>query len=181
MLKKILLWSLFAAFAAILVIGAINRTNAKSTDAGYTNGGNGHGQAEYVEFSGDHENGTQGYQNRDEDWQAGNGQENGLPLAAQEEHTWQTLTGEVTDVAADLIMVTTESGAEIEIAGRPWRFAQESGFSVQLGDQLELSGFYENDSYEVAAIHDLTSGAGVQIRDETGRPLWAGGRGNGNH
>jgi hypothetical protein len=102
-------------------------------------------------------------------------------LAAQEEHAWQTLTGEVTAVAADLIMVTTESGEEIEIAGRPWRFAQESGFSVQLGDQLELSGFYENDSYEVAAIDDLISGAGVQIRDETGRPLWAGGPGNGNH
>ena len=175
MLKKIILWSLFAAFAAILVIGAINRTNAKSTaSAGYTNGGNGYGQEEY-------ENGTQGNQNQAGNWQAGNGQENGLPLAAQEEHAWQTLTGEVTAVAADLIMVTTEFGEEIEIAGRPWRFAQESGFNVQLGDQLELSGFYENDSYEVAAIHDLTSGAGVQIRDETGRPLWAGGRGNGSH
>ena len=44
MLKKFILWSLFAAFAAILVIGAINRTNAKGTDTTYTNGGNGYGQ-----------------------------------------------------------------------------------------------------------------------------------------
>ncbi len=175
MLKKILLWSLFAAFAAILVIGAVNRTNAKSTDT--ANGGNGYGQ----NLTTDHENDTQGYQNRDENWQAGNGQENGLPLAAQEEHTWHSLTGEVTEVATDLIMVKTESGELIEIAGRPWSFAQELGFSVQPGDQVELSGFYENDIYEVAAINDLTSGASVQIRDETGRPLWAGGRGRGNH
>ena len=68
MIKKILLWSLFAAFAAILVVGAINRTNVKSTDAAHANGGNGQGQDEHIEFTGDHENEVQGFQgNRQND------------------------------------------------------------------------------------------------------------------
>ena len=104
-----------------------------------------------------------------------------MPLAVQDEHNWQALLGEVTIASADLIVVTTESGEEVEIAGRPWRFAQEAGFSVQTGNQVELSGFYEDDIYEVAAINNLTSDANVQLRDETGRPLWVGGYGRGNH
>jgi hypothetical protein len=171
MFKKILLWSAYAVFAGVLIAGAVNRTNARMGDAVQANNGNGRGQGNDLGYALDQGNG----------WQPGNGQTSEQPLAAQEEHTWQSLSGEVTSAAADLVIVTTPSGEAVEIGGRPWSFAQEVGFSVQPEDQLALSGFYENGVFEVAAIDDFTSGASIQVRDEVGRPLWAGGRGRGDH
>ena len=37
-----------------------------------------------------------------------------------------------------------------------------------------LYGFYEGDDFEIGAIEDVTSGERVTLRDDTGRPLWAG-------
>jgi len=46
---------------------------------------------------------------------------------------------------------------------------------AQAGDQVTLTGFYEGDTFEAAQISNATSGEAVSIRDDAGRPLWAGG------
>lgn len=87
---------------------------------------------------------------------------------------WLQIQGSVVSVDADALIVQTAAGDQIAVENRPWWFAQEQGFSAQAGDQVTLTGFYEGEEFEVGRIDDATNGLSVLIRDETGRPLWAG-------
>ena len=71
-------------------------------------------------------------------------------------------------------MINATDGQEIDISGRPWRFAQELGFFAEPGDSVKLVGFYEGEEFEVGLIDNVSSGQSVSIRDENGRPMWAG-------
>ena len=114
--------------------------------------------------------------------QTGNGQ------AGENEKEWLTFQGTVASVDANTLVVETASGQQVIVENRAWWFVQEQGFSTQEGDQVTLTGFYENDDpstgsgfhFEVGQIDNITTGQTVLVRDENGRPLWAGqGRGNG--
>jgi hypothetical protein len=87
---------------------------------------------------------------------------------------WLTIQGTIARVDADTLVVQTDSGEQITMENRPWWFAQEQGFSAQVGDQVVLIGFYENGDLEVGQISNATNGQMVLVRDENGRPLWAG-------
>ncbi len=92
-----------------------------------------------------------------------------------------SLQGEVMSVNEDELVLNT-AGEELIIEGRAWRYAQEQQFTTGAGHSLQVSGFYENQNLEVVQMTDLTSDQSVTVRDETGRPLWAGqGRGNGQN
>lgn len=113
---------------------------------------------------------------RDSDLQAGVGQ-------AQVE-TWDTLQGTVVDITDSLLQIQLINGELVLIENRPWWFVQEQGFLVTIGDVVTVSGFYEEKDldmgaesvFEAGQITNLTTEQTVQIRLETGRPLWAGGR-----
>jgi hypothetical protein len=87
---------------------------------------------------------------------------------------WVTLNGTVLSATADEMIVNTTDGQQILVDGRAWRFAQEQAFMAQVGDSVNLTGFYEDGDFEVGQIDDLSSGKSVSLRDESGRPLWAG-------
>ncbi len=91
---------------------------------------------------------------------------------------WLTLEAAVSSADSAALVVSANSGQEIVVEGRPWRYLLEQGFQVAAGDTVRLVGFYENDSFEAGAITNLSTGQQVLIRDESGRPLWAG-RGRG--
>lgn len=108
--------------------------------------------------------------------QAGAPQGQPQVLAAAEDHQWTTVSGVVTSIDDVQMTVQTDRG-EIVIADRPWSFAVQAGFTAQVGDQVTVRGFYEGETFETGQLTngDLT----VSIREDTGRPLWAGGRGGG--
>jgi hypothetical protein len=85
---------------------------------------------------------------------------------------WVTMNGVIQTVTADEMIVRTSDGQEILVDGRAWRFAQELGFTAQAGESVSLTGFYEDGDFEVGQI--TASGQSVSLRDESGRPLWAG-------
>jgi len=87
---------------------------------------------------------------------------------------WLQVQGNVVSVDADALIILTAEGEQIAVENRPWWFAQEQGFSAQVDDQVNLTGFYEGESFEVGRIDDTTNGQTVLIRDESGRPMWAG-------
>lgn len=88
------------------------------------------------------------------------------------------LSGDVMAVTTDLLLVMNTSGKEIVIENRAWWYAQEQGFFADVGDQVELAGFYDNNGvFEVSWIANRALGSEVQIRDAGGRPNWAGGNG----
>lgn len=110
--------------------------------------------------------------------QGGQGQEDapgdGAGTGQANVEEWLTLQGTVVSVDADALVVETAGGEQVTVENRPWWFAQEQGFSTEVGNQVSVTGFYENGDFEAGEIVDLTADQSVLIRDESGRPLWAG-------
>jgi len=175
MLKKTLLAVLFVGLIGLLVFGAVNRTLAKMGSGESYGGGHGNGQADLA--GGGQSYGQAGLGSGGQGNGQGYGQGEGLPLPLGEGQAvvdeWLTLTGAVTAADADLLVVDT-AGGEAIVENRGWWYAQEQGFVAQVGDQVTLTGFYEGDAFEVGRIDNLTTGQTVTLRDENGRPLWAG-------
>lgn len=110
----------------------------------------------------------------------GRGQGDGTGAGQAQVDEWLTIEGSVVSADSRALVVQTDSGAEIVVENRPWSFAQEQGFAARPGDRVTLTAFYEDGIVEVGAISDASSGQTVRLRDESGRPLWAGrGRRNG--
>jgi len=201
MVKKIVLGVLLAGLVGILVTGAIIRTADKTALAAEAEGqgeqGQGHGHGPTTEGAShdcdgettslDSEGGRpawagQGQQAAEEQASASKGRGHASAPAGNagtgqaNVEAWIILTGSVQSVDSSALTVQTTDGQEIAVEGRAWSFAQESGFEAQSGDQVELTGFYEDTNFEVGHIHNLSSGQTVTLRQESGRPLWAGGR-----
>ena len=181
MIKKIILWTLYAAFVGILIFGAINRTTAKIGDDDGLQASN----AAEREAAGNLESGENGNAYGQEDIavpqpdESASYEEDGeIEGHDTAEHEWVTLTGTISSIISRGMTVAAIDGQHLEVIRRPWRFALERGFTPQVGDQVTLDGFYEDGKFEVAIITDLTNGQTVYLRDEAGHPLWASGGGN---
>lgn len=95
---------------------------------------------------------------------------------------WLELQGTVVSADTEALVFKAASGEEIIVDGRAWHFAQEQSCSAHVGDQMALTGFYEDSDpstgaeqyFEVGRIENFSNGQTVLIRDENGRPLWAG-------
>ena len=235
MVKKIILYTIFAGFIGVLLFGAVYRTQAKLNQES----GSGEQRGQYAEVNGQHNGrgrnagnngeqsldlsggqddntqagqgyrgtqsnnteagqgyrGGQGYGARggqgngqggqsNQGYGAGNGQGagyrrgrgvgqgNGTGQAPVIE--WITLTGTVKSVDETTLIVTTTTDQEISVTNRAWSFAQEQGFTAQTGNQVTLTGFYDGDVFEAGYITNETTSQSVQLRDENGRPMWAG-------
>jgi hypothetical protein len=103
---------------------------------------------------------------------AGNGE--GIGLADVE--TWEDpIAVTVDSVASDLWIVSNDEGFELEIEGRTLSFMLDYGFQAQVGDELVLTGFYEDGQFEIGNIFNNRTQQTLAIRETSGRPLWAGG------
>jgi hypothetical protein len=104
--------------------------------------------------------------------QSGLAESGGDPQAEVAE--WVTLQGTAESVSADAALIAASTGETIILDGRAWSFAKEAGFSMQAGEEVSLTGFYEEDEFEIGVVEDLTSGQSIQLREQSGRPAWAG-------
>jgi len=100
---------------------------------------------------------------------AGAGDGVGLDHPAE---TWITVRGTVVAFDDDLV-IETAAGQMVLNVGPTW-YWDENGIALDAGDEMELKGFYDGDEFEVGWIENVTIGEELQMRDETGRPLWAG-------
>jgi len=183
MVKKILFGVLVLGLSGALVVGAINRTNDRldrgsrdeqdqqsrqSATPGQRNGsgqgaGQGEGQGDRRQEEETKEPLGQGNQgnrlgDRDSDEIVESLQENGL----------------VTAVNEDALLVDTTRGETLIVEGRTWMYALDQGFQAEVGDQLALSGFYEDGEWKTSEIENLSKGMSLVIRSDRGRPIWAG-------
>lgn len=162
MWKKIFVGALLVGLITVLIVGAINRTEAK---LGNGEGGNGgHGQGRY------------GQQVTGDAGRRGNGnvgqQGTGVGQAAMSE--WITVNGTVTSVSTTGLVVETATGETVNVTGRAWSLAQAQGYAPRPGDSITLVGFSENGTFQVGRITLPATGQTIAVRDENGRPLWAG-------
>lgn len=169
------------------------RQNQNATAESQQGQGNGRGQNRQVEQDhesfGEAEQIGQGYgrqnQNTTGESQAvqGNGQgrnrqtEQAAAAVAEAEHAdmdWQTVQGEVVSLASDEMLVSTASGATVVVEGQPWSYAQQAGFTAELGDEITVNGFEEDGEFKVGELMNDASGQLIVLRELGGRPMWAG-------
>jgi hypothetical protein len=154
MLKKVIVGTLFIGLIAVLVIGAIYRTMDKSQDARNSFGrGRGLSESRVAAVPVDQRQGQ----------------------AQDQVREWLTLIGTVERIDESTLIIGLASGEPITVEGRPWRYALEQGFSAAVGDRLIVTGFYDGEVFEVGQLANSTSDQTLNIRQDNGRPLWAGG------
>jgi hypothetical protein len=117
---------------------------------------------------------------RTRDKTSGNGGGQGAGGGRVSAADWVTVDTAV-EVLDDSGLRLSADGETVTIQGRAWSYAQDAGLAVSTGDRLRLTGFYdESGLFEPGQIENLTTGQMVVLRDDGGRPLWAGGgRGQG--
>jgi len=165
MIKKMVVGLVLVGLVGVLVVGAINRTLDRT------------GKTAERQGQGDAEQGN-GRQNRQSASIAQTGDAPGQAGAAgvgqAQVDGWVQLSGTISAVNADALTIQAVDGQQIIVEGRPWRFVQEQAFGLQIGGAVNLSGFYEGEEFEVGRIDSAAAGQTLWIRDENGRPLWAG-------
>lgn len=192
MLKKIVLGTLLAGLTAVLALGAINRTADRSRSVADVRGegqASGEGEGQQMRAGNarneplvnsadagvlDAGNSRQG---RGAGGQRGSGSSQTDSYASDlqaQVQDWLVMRGVVVSVAESEMVVETEDGEQVVVEGRPWAFTQEQGFHAVVGDQLVLTGFYEDGELKLGQIENENTAQSIQLRDETGRPGWAG-------
>ncbi len=167
MIKKMFSWALFIGMTAVLVFGAVRRTQAIAGEHGISDGNQGLGRAQDLPNHGQ-QNGGQGQ---------GQSKLAGVGDERDDDQEWFSLRGSVSQAAVDTLTITTADGSDVDISGKAWAFAQGLGFSPTAGDHLQLLGFYDTpDRMEISELVNLTNYERVVLRDESGRPMWAGWR-----
>lgn len=174
MRRKLIVGVLFVSLITVLIIGAINRTMAKDRQSEGASGQG--GDKDRVEAVEDQGESTVGEQPGTGSGGNGKGQSGGSGSGASQTvvHEWLELQGEVESAEETGLTVALSEG-EVEILdAREWQFAQEQGFSAQVGDQVILYGFYQGGDFKPGQVDDLTNGQSVLLRNSDGKPLWAG-------
>jgi hypothetical protein len=79
------------------------------------------------------------------------------------------------------VSLTTDDGAPLWVQFGQSRYVAAQGVTFNVGDHVTATGFYENGQFQASTVVNNTTGQTLTLRDATGRPLWAGGNGSGNH
>jgi hypothetical protein len=181
MVKKVMVGLGVAAVSGLLIYGAVNRTTAKAQQVNREPLARGSaGRVQTVSEAigqGQGRGSGSGGQGRN------GGSGNGAAQAASQQalasdyvaEGLSTLTGNVVELADDSVVIETVDGQQVILDGMPLRYATGQGFVATQGQALELVGFFEGEDYEISQITDLGAGTAVVLREESGRPLWAGG------
>lgn len=202
MLQKIIVGTLVAALSGVLIIGAINRTEAKSEQVAQEHEAySGRLAREEAQEFLQQNQGQQGQGNRAafaetdklESGSRGGGQgrfsevtngsqpedaiRGGKGSAAVDE--WLEVVGTVVSLNEEELVLQLQDGQEMVVECKSWTFALELGFTTDIGHELKLYGFYEGDEFEIGGFEDLTTQLLTMVREESGRPFWAGGSGRG--
>lgn len=182
MLKKVVVGTVLVGLIGILVFGAINRTLDKTGKVAKAQGqGLGRGRSAEELASG------QGYgRGRSETelnaW-GGNSRGAGQGGAAERQYsnydaapeatmTYEGTVVQVPEPGVELVIETSE-GEELEIGTGPMDLAAR-GFALKAGEPLQVKGYWEDNEFKAAQLTRLSTGQTFALRDEFGRPVWAG-------
>jgi hypothetical protein len=89
-----------------------------------------------------------------------------------------TITGTVSAYDLATLTVSTSDGQIVVVQLGNSSYSQTIGFAPQIGQSVTVVGF-PGDQGLFSAITVTVDGKAYAFRDELGRPLWAGGKGNG--
>jgi hypothetical protein len=111
----------------------------------------------------------------------GQGDGDHIPEPKAQADEWLTISGTLISFQGGNMTLATSDGDLVSFQSGQPRFMANQGITFQVGEELSILGFYENDQFMAGEITQTATGARVMLRDPNGRPLWAGpGNGNGN-
>ncbi len=180
MIKKAALGTLLVGLIGVLVAGAIIYTVDKTENVAEARGlGQGRGDAEPI-----------GYEVQQTAWNtAADTQRNGRGGPVQGDgvlerqylnyedapEDWALYEGTVMQAPAagvDLVIMTG-SGEEVVIGTGPG-YLEDQGLTLQAGESVQVQGYWKDGEFKAAQVNRLQDGQTVTLRDEVGRPAWAG-------
>ncbi len=88
---------------------------------------------------------------------------------------YETLIGVVQNFDGVGISLTTTDGAAVWVQFGQSRYVSAQGVTFNVGDNVTVTGFYENGQFQASTVVNTTTGQTLTLRDASGRPLWAGG------
>ena len=176
MVKKIVLGTLFIGLIVVLVAGAAVRTMdrtervAEAQDDGY---GRSSGEVSEYEASGSGQD-RGGYVSPGE---TGDGVAERLYPNYDGSPPEQWLVHEGTVVLApedgvDLVIEMSD-GKKLTVGTGP-NYMASQGFTFQVGEPVQVRGYWEDHEFKAAQITCLADGRTITLRNELGRPAWAG-------
>ena len=179
MIKKVLLGAFLLLLSAGMVYGAVNRTVAQSQSGINPQDGRGSSFSEVrkgqqrnaIETNRERQNQNQNEPRRSPD---------DIHQSGYDDKQLLTLEGVVTASSDDSLEIRLMDNTPISITDRAWRYALENGFTALIGQSVQVTGFEDDEhGFEAVEIINLETGESVQLREEKGRPNWAGaGKGN---
>ncbi len=165
MIRKVLIGGLAAVVIAAAGAGAYQAFASSSSDAPAavdgvavsTNGNGYHGGQE-----------------------ASRGDGTGVPSPQANAGELSTYSGTVTSVAGNVFTMNPGDGSSMTVQLGNSYYVETVGLALQEGDSVTVTGFWETpDTFTVQAI-DVDEGGTpgtFVLREESGRPMWAGGGG----
>jgi len=175
-LVAVLTLALIGGSAYILLRPAQPPTDHAAHGHGYLEAASGHGpwaghSREAVD--GEEHGHGHGWEDADgEEGRHGHGSEADHGSGEHPIETWTTVTGTVVALDPDLVL-QTEEGEVVVHLGPEW-YWDDQELTLNVGDQVAVTGFFEHDGLEATRVENLTTGQSLILRDEVGRPLWAG-------
>ena len=176
MVRKIVLGTLFIGLIGALVAGAVIRTVDRTQLVAEAQG-NGYGRSS--DKADEHE--TDGLR-EGRNGNGGRGRTTANVVERRypnydESPSQELLVHEGTVVLApeegvDLVIETSD-GAAVTVGTGPMYMASK-GFTLQAGDSVQVRGYWEGEEFKAAQVTRLADGQTITLRDELGRPAWAG-------
>jgi hypothetical protein len=90
-------------------------------------------------------------------------------------------TGTIQAVELTGLSLLTSVGEPLWVQLGPSHFWSTQGVTFSTGDQVTVNGFTENGQFQTISVSNDSTGQLLTLRDASGRPLWAGGNGNGGN
>ncbi len=172
MIQKIITGIFLVAMVGAMVAGgvALIRQGSEEHIAGN------HGQVERAVIAGNGQAQTRGphvpaVENEFVQPGQGTGQwQNIQPYASHAE--WQSISGTVIETVE--LVIETAGGERMQIGLGPSHYREAQGFVLKVGDQVNVSGYWEDGEFKAAQVENVSSGQIITLRDTSARPMWSG-------
>ncbi len=179
MMKKVVLGALLVGLIGVLVVGAIFATTAENVaEARGQVQGRGVGQGvrdAAPEVALNQSAADQGNGRRGGYVQRASAAERQYPNNEDAPEDWALYEGTVMQAPAagvDLV-IKVGSGEEVVVGTGPG-YLEDQGLMLQAGEPVQVQGYWEDGEFKAAQVTRLQDGQTVTLRDEVGRPAWAG-------
>lgn len=94
--------------------------------------------------------------------------------ARQGRVTAHTVWGTAARADADALVIEWAGDEPLLVEGQSWLYAQDQGFTILPGHQIAVTGYDEGGEFKASRIENLTTGQALTLRNDAGRPMWAG-------